>query len=76
MKKRMGDRGLLGSTLVGFLIVVLLTMAARTSAISAQPQVAAGGRHTVGLKSDGSMVAVGRNDDGQCNVFDWNLMVR
>jgi len=31
-------------------------------------QVAAGGRHTVGLKADGTMVAVGHNLYGQCNV--------
>jgi alpha-tubulin suppressor-like RCC1 family protein/tetratricopeptide (TPR) repeat protein len=27
--------------------------------------------HTVGLKSDGTVVAVGRNWDGQCNVENW-----
>jgi alpha-tubulin suppressor-like RCC1 family protein len=31
-------------------------------------QVAAGGRHTVGLKKDGRVVAVGYNYSGQCNV--------
>jgi alpha-tubulin suppressor-like RCC1 family protein len=34
-------------------------------------QVAAGGDHTVGLKSDGTVVAVGRNYLGQCNVGGW-----
>ena len=34
-------------------------------------QVAAGGYHTVGLKSDGTVVAVGYNVDGQCNVGSW-----
>jgi len=38
-------------------------------------QVAAGGYHTVGLKSNGSVVAtmvtVEWKDDGQCNVGDW-----
>jgi alpha-tubulin suppressor-like RCC1 family protein len=34
-------------------------------------QVAAGGYYTVGLKSDGTVVAVGYNGDGQCNVGDW-----
>ena len=28
-------------------------------------------QHTVGLKSDGTVVAVGRNDYSQCNVSDW-----
>ena len=31
------------------------------------------GGHTVGLKSDGSVVAVGSNNAGQCNLFNWNL---
>ena len=35
-------------------------------------QVSAGAFHTVGLKSDGTMVAVGRNTEGQCDVSDWN----
>ena len=33
--------------------------------------VAAGDYHTVGLKSDGTVVAVGMNDNGQCNLGDW-----
>jgi hypothetical protein len=35
------------------------------------PMVAAGGFHTVGLKSNGRVVAVGKNDDGQCDVGGW-----
>jgi len=35
------------------------------------PMVAAGDGYTVGLKSDGTVVAVGQNDDGQCNVDGW-----
>jgi len=33
--------------------------------------LAAGGFHTVGLKSDGTVVAVGYNAYGQCNVGGW-----
>gem|GEM_PF-6405689 len=33
--------------------------------------MALGDEHTVGLKSDGTVVAVGRNFDGQCDVSDW-----
>ena len=33
--------------------------------------LAAGGFHTVGLKSDGSVLACGRNDAGQCDVQSW-----
>jgi hypothetical protein len=34
-------------------------------------QVAAGYSHTVGLKSDGTVVAVGDNEYGQCDVGNW-----
>jgi len=34
-------------------------------------QIAAGWGHTVGLKSDGTVVAVGGNPSGQCNVTGW-----
>lgn len=37
--------------------------------------VSAGNDHTVGLKSDGTVVAVGRNDDGQCEVSGWTDIV-
>jgi len=34
-------------------------------------QVAAGGAHTVGLEDGGTVVAVGANSSGQCDVEDW-----
>ncbi len=33
--------------------------------------IAAGRGHTVALKSDGTVVAVGRNKEGECNVSSW-----
>ena len=36
-------------------------------------QVDAGVAHTVGLKSDGTVVAVGRNASGQCDIGGWDL---
>jgi alpha-tubulin suppressor-like RCC1 family protein len=33
----------------------------------------AGGKHTVGLKSDATVVAVGYNYYGQCDVSGWDL---
>jgi len=36
-------------------------------------QVSAGYYHTVGLRSDGTVVAVGNNTYGQCNVGNWDL---
>ena len=37
--------------------------------------VAAGSAHTVGLRRDGTVVAVGRNFYGQCDVGDWRDIV-
>ena len=33
--------------------------------------IAVGSNHTVGLTSNGTVVAVGSNEDGQCDVHDW-----
>ena len=38
-------------------------------------EIAAGNVHTVGLKTDGTVVATGRNVDGQCKVSDWRDIV-
>jgi hypothetical protein len=46
-------------------------MALNTPEAKVIPMVAAGGWHTVGLKSDGTVVAVGRNMDGECGVGAW-----
>jgi len=35
------------------------------------PAIATGWAHTVAVKSDGSVMAVGDNDWGQCDVSDW-----
>jgi NOL1/NOP2/fmu family ribosome biogenesis protein len=40
------------------------------------PMVAAGGFHTLGLKSDGTVVAVGYNEYGQCDVGEWTDIVQ
>ncbi len=37
--------------------------------------ISAGYSHTVGLKSDGTVVAVGENHDNQCDVSKWNNIV-
>lgn len=41
----------------------------------AAKMIAAGERHIVGLKSDGTVVAVGNNDYGQCNVSEWRDII-
>lgn len=38
-------------------------------------RIAAGYAHTVGLRSDGTVVAVGSNTNGQCNVSEWRDIV-
>ena len=40
-----------------------------------QHALAVGFYHTVGLRQDGTVVAAGRNTDGQCNVTDWSGIV-
>uniref|UniRef100_UPI0036DC3A45 hypothetical protein n=1 Tax=Streptomyces cyaneofuscatus TaxID=66883 RepID=UPI0036DC3A45 len=37
--------------------------------------IAAGRRHTIGLRSDGTVTAVGDNKVGQCDVNGWRDMV-
>ena len=38
--------------------------------------VSAGSSNTVGLKSDGTCVATGDNQNGQCDVYDWTDIVK
>jgi len=40
------------------------------------PMVAKGDDHTVGLRVDGTVVAVGDNSHGQCNVGNWKDIVQ
>ncbi len=37
--------------------------------------ISAGGYHTACLRSDGTVIAVGDNENGQCNVSDWTDIV-
>ena len=43
--------------------------------ITDQETVSAGDVHTIGLKSDGTVVAVGYNESGRCDVSDWTDIV-
>jgi len=51
-------------------------MALNTPQGNITPMVAAGGGHIVGLKSDGTVVAMGDNNDGQCNVGNWTDIIQ
>ena len=61
---------------IGVLMVmaaILLIPCPRAEA--AKAQVSAGAEHTVGLKSDGTVVAVGGNSYGETNVDSWTNIV-
>jgi alpha-tubulin suppressor-like RCC1 family protein len=44
--------------------------------VAVEPMVAAGGWHTVGLRSDGTLIAVGDNSAGQRDVANWTAIIR
>jgi len=46
-----------------------------TSPFWPQNSISAGGNHTVGLKTDGTVVAVGWGDHGELNVHDWTDII-
>ncbi len=43
--------------------------------ICMKEKIAAGGNHTAGLKSDGTVVATGRNNEGEFDVSGWRDIV-
>ena len=43
--------------------------------IAPRQTIAAGSLHTVALRTDGTVVAVGRNYEGQCDVSEWTDIV-
>ena len=51
-------------------IMVAITCTACNSEKEFAP-ISAGDDHTVGLKADGTVVAVGSNSYGQCYASDW-----
>ena len=55
-----------------FFVVLVLKPFSRTDV---PKSLSAGYDHTVGLRSDGSVVACGRDDHGQCDVSGWTDVV-
>jgi hypothetical protein len=53
------------------ILKVLLSVALIIIVLNLSCTIATGGRHTVGIRPDGTVVATGNNDDGQCNVDGW-----
>ena len=43
-----------------------------TSVMTVIIAVATGGSQTVGMKSDGTVVCIGSNHDGECDISGWN----
>jgi alpha-tubulin suppressor-like RCC1 family protein len=54
-----------------FILKVLLSVALIIMVLNLSCTLAAGGRHTVGILPDGTVVATGNNDEGQCDVERW-----
>ncbi|MFO7837967.1 MAG: hypothetical protein R6X08_00525 [Desulfosalsimonadaceae bacterium] len=55
-----------------FFLLLCLGLAAPALAAAANTMVAAGRYHTVGLQSDGSVIAAGSNNFNQCDVSFWS----
>jgi len=53
------------------ILKVLLSVALIIMVLNLSCTIAGGGRHTVGIRPDGTVVATGNNEDGQCNVDGW-----
>lgn len=66
----METRKLILKILLPVALVILVIMVLNLSCT-----LAAGGRHTVGVLRDGTVVATGNNDEGQCNVSGWSDIV-
>ena len=43
--------------------------------VAVRETISAGGNHSVSLKSNGTVVAVGDNSDGRCNVGSWENII-
>ena len=50
---------------------VLLSVALIAVVLNLSCIIAGGGRHTVGIRPDGTVIATGNNEDGQCDVDGW-----
>jgi hypothetical protein len=73
MSKKIGGlrRGWWRFWVIGFLGIFMLS----GSTVAVEPMLAAGAFCTVGLRSDGTVVATGDNSYGECNVGYWRTIV-
>ena len=63
-----------GPTFIFVMLLIVCGIVDTTWAV--QPMISAESLHTVGLKSDGTVVAVGNNNDGKCDVGSWTNIVQ
>ena len=71
--KRKGKPTLLWTGSLLLIIAIFLTPLVRAEVM--EPQIAAGNSHSIGVRSDGTVLAVGRNNAGQTNVSGWTDIV-
>jgi hypothetical protein len=57
------------------ILKVVLSVALIIIVLNLSCTIAAGGRHTVGILPDGTVVATGNNDEGQCDVSGWSDII-
>ncbi len=66
-----GDVGTIANVNAAITTITMDDNYSTTANFVLNPMVAAGFEHTVGLKSDGTVVAVGYNSSGRCDVGGW-----
>ena len=71
-----GDVGTVANVYGASTTVTMVGNYSITACFEADFMMTAGGHHTVGLESDGTVVAVGDNSDGECDVDGWNGIVQ
>lgn len=69
------ERRIFKTTFLFCLIVSVLAFST-ISVAAVIPHVEGRGFQTIGLKTDGTVVAVGANDYGQCNVSGWSNIIQ
>jgi hypothetical protein len=76
MEMYKGCERLGAKALIAFLSIFFILVTTNLSVIAAQPQVAAGDYHTVGLNADGTVVGVGWNGYYQLDVGGWTDIIQ
>jgi hypothetical protein len=71
-----GDVGTIADVNAATTTITMNGVYSITANFEVNPMVAAGDSHTVGLKSDGTVIAVGDETFGRCNVDGWTDIVQ